>query len=81
MSFSSTRQPQVHRPPYGSGVTDVGKLVPTEEDAGSDVSEWGRREREAERGAEVEALGAGCWGGTTAVSTPSTFMASADEEY
>ena len=41
--------------------TDVGKLVPTEEDAGSDVSEWElweRREREAEMRADAEALDA-----------------------
>ena len=35
-----------------------GRLVPTEEDAGSEVSEWGPREREEERRAEAEELGA-----------------------
>jgi len=35
--------------PGGTGLPllyDVGRLVPVEEDAGSDVSEWERRERE-----------------------------------
>jgi len=45
-------------------ITDVERLVPVTEDVdtGSDVSEWElgeRREREEERGAEAEALGAG----------------------
>ena len=54
---------------YGQAVldflssTDVGRLVPPEEetDAGSEASEWElreRREREEEREAEAEALGA-----------------------
>ena len=41
--------------------TDVGRLVPTEEDVGSEVSEWelrGLQEREEERRAEAEELGA-----------------------
>jgi len=41
--------------------TDVGRLVPAEEDVGSEVSEWERterREREEERRAEAEELGA-----------------------
>jgi len=37
---------------------DVGKLVPSRGRRGSEVSEWERREREDERGAEVEELGA-----------------------
>jgi len=40
---------------------DVGRLVPAEEDVGSQVSEWERRERrerEQERKPEVEELGA-----------------------
>jgi len=60
--------------------TDVGRLVPTEEDAGSDVSEWELRERrewEAERRAEVEVLGDG-EGLPLFLPTPS-FMASEDE--
>jgi len=39
----------------------VGRLVPTEEDAGSEASQWElreRREREEERRAEAEELGA-----------------------
>ena len=46
------------RLPY---TTDVGRLVPTEEDAGSEASQWElreRREREEERRAEAEELGA-----------------------
>ena len=39
--------------------TDVGRLVPAEGDAGSEVSEWERREREEERRVEAEELGAG----------------------
>ena len=35
-------------------ITDVGRLVPTEEDAGSEISEW---EREEERRAEAEERG------------------------
>jgi len=38
--------------------TNVGRFVPAEEDAGSEVSERERREREEERRAEAEALGA-----------------------
>ena len=34
--------------------TDVGRLVSAEEDMGSKVSEWKRREREEERRAEAE---------------------------
>ena len=33
--------------------TDVGRLVPAEEDAGRKVSEWERREREEERRVEA----------------------------
>ena len=64
---------------------DVERLVPAEEDAGSEVSEWERkerREREEERRAEVlgatEELVAG-EGLPLFLLTPS-FMASADEE-
>jgi len=42
--------------------TDVGRLVPAEEDAGSEVSEWERREcreREEERRVEAEELSDG----------------------
>jgi hypothetical protein len=42
--------------------TDMGRLVPFEEDAGSEVSEWERREREEERRAEAEEMSsAGNW--------------------
>ena len=69
--------------------TDVGRLVPAEEDGGSEVSEWERRERrerrerEEERRAEAEELGAvGELGAGEELPlflpTPS-FMASADE--
>jgi len=43
-------------------------LVPAEEDAGSEASEWKRREREEERRVEAEELGSGS-GGATAVPT------------
>ena len=33
---------------------DVGRLVPAEEDAGSEVLDWELREREEERRAEAE---------------------------
>jgi len=61
--------------------TDVGRLVPAEEDTGGGVSEWERRERR-ERGearrAEAEELGAG---GKLLLFLPTpSFMASADEE-
>ena len=36
----------------------MGRLVPAEEDAGSEVSGWERREWEEERRAEAEELGA-----------------------
>jgi len=36
-----------------------GKAGPAEEDAGSEVLEWERREREEERRAEAEELGTG----------------------
>jgi len=52
--------------------TDVGRLVPAEEDAGSDVSERERREREEKRSGDGGAGcrgGIGCRGGATAVST------------
>ena len=39
--------------------TDVGRLVPAGDDAGSEVSEWERREREEEWRVEAEELGAG----------------------
>jgi len=61
--------------------TDVGSLVPAEEEARSEVSEWERRERrerEEERRAEAEELGAG-EEVPLFLPTPS-FMASADEE-
>jgi len=57
--------------------TDVGRLVPAEEDAGSEVSEWERREREEERRAE---LGAGGGGGLPLFLPTPDFMASADKE-
>jgi len=59
----------------------VGRLVPAEEDAGSEASKWelrGRREREEERRVEAEELGAGVEL-SLFLPTPS-FMASADEE-
>jgi len=61
-----------------------GGLVPAEEDAGSKVSERECREREGERRAEAEELGAAGELGTGEepplfLPTPS-FMASADEE-
>jgi len=63
--------------------TDVGKLVPAEEDAGREVSEWERRGRGGERRVEAEELGAGNWvpgrGHRCSYPTP-PFMASADEE-
>jgi hypothetical protein len=63
--------------------TDVGRRVPApaEEDAQSEASEWElreRREREEERRAEVEALGAEVEE-LLFLPTP-TFMASAEEE-
>jgi len=40
--------------------TDVGRLVPAEEDVGSEVSEWGAQgAQEAGGGTEAEELGAG----------------------
>jgi len=62
---------------------DVGRLVPAEEDAGSEVSEWERREQEEERRVEAEALGAveelGTGQRPLFLPTPS-FMASVGEE-
>jgi hypothetical protein len=63
--------------------TDVGRRVPApaEEDAQSEVSEWElreRREREEERRAEVEGLGAEVEE-PLFLPTPA-FMASAEEE-
>ena len=65
--------------------TDVGRIVPAveveEDDAGSEASEWElreRREREEERVAEAEELGAG-EELPLFLPTPS-FMASADED-
>ena len=63
---------------------EVGRLVPAEEDAGSEVLEWELREREEERRAEAEELGgAGELGAgedlPLFLPTPS-FMASADDE-
>jgi len=66
--------------------TDVGRLVPAEEGAGSEVSEWELQEcrvREEERRADAEGLGAAEELGTREelplfLPTPS-FMASADE--
>ena len=67
--------------------TDVGRLVPPEEegDAGSEASEWElreRQEREEEREVEAEVLGAE-WGAGEELPlflpTPA-FMASADED-
>ena len=60
--------------------TDVGRLVLAEEDPGSEVSEWELRkrwEREEERSAEAEELGAG--EEPMFLPTPS-FIASADED-
>jgi len=58
--------------------TDVGRLVPVEEDAGSEVSEWELREREEERRLEAEELGAG---GEEPLFLPTpSLMASAEEE-
>ena len=37
--------------------TDAGRLVPAEEDAGSEVSEWERREQKEEKRAEAEEVG------------------------
>ena len=48
-------------PMSNKGTTDVARLVPAEEDAVSEASEWElreRREREEERRAEAEELGA-----------------------
>jgi hypothetical protein len=45
---------------------DVGRLVPAEEEAGREGSEWERREREEERRAEAEELGARGGGATAA---------------
>ena len=67
--------------------TDVGRLAPTEEDAGSEVSQWECREcreREEERRAEAEELGAAGELGAGEelplfLPTPS-FMESADDE-
>lgn len=66
--------------------TDVGRLVPAEENAGSEVSEWELRERqdqEEERRAEAEGLGAagelGAGEEPLFLPTPS-FMASGDDE-
>ena len=59
---------------------DVGRLVPAEENAGSEVSEWVRREcreREEARRAEAEELGAG---EELRLFLPTPFMASADED-
>ena len=57
--------------------TDVGRLVPAEGDAGSEVSEWESRERGEERRAEAEMLGAG---EKLPLFLPTaSFMASADE--
>jgi len=61
--------------------TDVGRLVPAGEEAGSEVSEWERmerREREEERRAEAEEPGAG-EEPPLFLPTPS-FIASVDEE-
>jgi hypothetical protein len=64
----------------------VGRLVPAEENAGSEVSEWELRERqdqEEERRAEAEGLGAagelGAGEEPLFLPTPS-FMASGDDE-
>jgi hypothetical protein len=55
---------------------DVGRLVPAEEEAGREGSEWERREREEERRAEAEELGAR--GGELPLLLPTgSFMASA----
>ena len=58
--------------------TDVGRLVPAEEDAGSEVSERERREQEEERSVQAEKLGAG---EELPLFLPTlSFMASADQE-
>jgi len=62
--------------------TDVGRLAPAEEDTGSEVSKWERRERrerEEERRAEAEELGAGEGRAPLFLPTPS-FMASACDQ-
>ena len=46
--------------------TNVERLVPAEEDVGSEVSEWERREREEPSGGGGR--GAGCQGGITIIS-------------
>jgi len=56
--------------------TDVGRLASAEDDAGSEVSEWGRWEREEELGV-AEELAAD--EGPLFLPTPS-FMASAEED-
>jgi len=55
--------------------TDVGKLVPAEGDAGSEVSEWELRECRERAGGREEGggEGAGCRGGTIAVPTHAFF--------
>jgi hypothetical protein len=61
--------------------TDVGRLVPVEEDAQSEASEWElreRREREEERREEAEGLGAEVEE-PLFLPTPA-FMASAEEK-
>ena len=63
--------------------TDVEKLVPAEEDARCEVSEWElqvRREREEERRLEAEGLGSGEELPLSGLPMPS-FMASVGEEY
>jgi len=67
--------------------TDVGRLVPGEEDVRSEVSEWEhreRREREEERREVAEALGAedelGAGGEPPLFLPTPSFMASAGEE-
>ena len=62
--------------------TDVGRLVPSEEDAGSEASEWElreRREREEERRADAEELGAEGEQPPLLPPMPS-FIASAEED-
>jgi len=64
--------------------TDVGRLVPAEEDAGSEASEWEVWEWEEDKRAQAEELGAagelGAGGELPLFLPTPSFMASADEE-
>jgi len=62
----------------------VGRLVPAEEDAGSEASEWEVWEWEEDKRAQAEELGAagelGAGGELPLFLPTPSFMASADEE-